>query len=137
MTLDRDERLYRLDYDWLWSKPPHNDGSVAKLRVILEASSKIDEEVPSAAGLQLSLQNVVREWLESLPYSAPPVWGAGGWAASVVEEEPRRVVVEVWSAGEDVADGIEDAARSLYDAVLQGRAVSAVYEQVPRDAGDR
>ena len=43
-----------------------------------------------------------------------------------------RVVLELWSAGEDVADGIQAGTESLYEGVLHGSDVQVAYEQLPR-----
>lgn len=137
----RDERLYQLDYAWLWDDPPHNSGPEARLRVRL--SAKGDRELdlrerpePGQSDLEPDVSALVHHWLDSLSDSEPPIWGEAGWATTIVSEQPgaNAVVLDLWSAGEDVADGIHDATRSFYNGVLRDQPVSVVYEQLPRDA---
>ncbi|MDO5048850.1 MAG: hypothetical protein Q4D87_03095 [Actinomycetaceae bacterium] len=132
MNAFSNERLYSLDYDWLWAAPPHNDGSEARLRVFLkwtliDSSDDAYEGVPGGP-----LGKVVRDWLGSLPYSDGGIWGEGGWAASIIKEDSDGVVLDIWSAGEDVADGIEAGTLSLFEGVLRAHPVDVRYEQLPR-----
>ncbi len=134
-----DSRLYSLDYDWLWTNPPHNDGSPACLRVTLISEG---EPVPTSdfSPETRSVRELVDAWLQTLSFEEPDLWGEGGWAARVIRSDEastarageNSVELELWSAGEDVADGIEAATRSLYEGVLRGTDVQVTYEQLPR-----
>lgn len=81
---------------------------------------------------QASVQTLVDSWLQTLSFEEPDLWGQGGWATRVLSSEENVVVLDLWSAGEDVADGIEAATRSLYESVLRGTDVQVDYEQLPR-----
>lgn len=81
---------------------------------------------------QASVQALVDGWLQTLSFEEPDLWGQGGWATRVLCSEENLVVLDLWSAGEDVADGIEAATRSLYESVLRGTDVQVDYEQLPR-----
>ena len=55
-------------------------------------------------------------WLESLSADEDGNRGEGGWGARLVDvdEHSRRAILAITSAGEDVADGIEDGTDNLY-----------------------
>ncbi|WP_072341970.1 hypothetical protein [Actinomyces urinae] len=122
--LPDDDRLYEPDYDWLWTYPPHNDGSEARLRIVLQRAD--DGSADS------SLLDLVHSWLDTLLVFEESTWGAGGWAVRLVYERSDRVLLELWSAGEDVADGLQAGTESLFAGVLQDTDVQVTYEQLPR-----
>lgn len=92
---------YRVNLDWLWGTPPGNDGTPATVRAVVTGG----EACALAAA-----------WLESLSADEDGHRGEGGWGAQLVhaEEHSRRAILAVTSAGEDVADGIEDGTDNLY-----------------------
>ena len=92
---------YRVNLDWLWGTPPGNDGTPATVRAVLEGAD--------ACAL-------AHAWLESLLVDDNGHRGEGGWGAQLVhaEERSRRAILAITSAGEDVADGIEDGTDNLY-----------------------
>ena len=92
---------YRVNLDWLWGRPPGNDGTAATVRAVLEGAD--------ACAL-------AQAWLESLSADEDGHRGEGGWGAQLVHagEHSRRAIVAITSAGEDVADGIEDGTDNLY-----------------------
>lgn len=122
--LPDDERLYEPDYDWLWTYPPHNDGSEARLRITLQGA---DDGATNS-----SLPDLVHNWLDTLLVFEESTWGAGGWAVRIVSEADDQVVLELWSAGEDVADGLQAGTESLFEGVLQDTDLQVTYEQLPR-----
>ncbi|WP_454972712.1 hypothetical protein [Corynebacterium propinquum] len=92
---------YHVNLDWLWGMPPGNDGTPATVRAVVTGAD--------ACALATA-------WFESLPADEDGNRGAGGWGVRLarVDETARRAVVEITSAGEDVADGIEDGTENLY-----------------------
>lgn len=92
---------YRVNLDWLWGTPPGNDGTPATVRAVLEGAG--------ACALAAA-------WLESLTADDNGNRGEGGWGARLVDvdEHSRRAILAITSAGEDVADGIEDGTDNLY-----------------------
>lgn len=92
---------YRVNLDWLWGIPPGNDGTPATVRAVLEGTG--------ACAL-------AQAWLESLSADDNGNRGEGGWGAQLVHagEYSRRAILAIISAGEDVADGIEDGTDNLY-----------------------
>lgn len=92
---------YRVNLDWLWGTPPGNDGTPATVRAVLEGTG--------ACAL-------AQAWLESRSVDGNGHRGEGGWGAQLVhaEEHSRRAILAITSAGEDVADGIEDGTDNLY-----------------------
>lgn len=98
---------YRVNLDWLWGTPPGNDGTPATVRAVVTGG----EACALAAA-----------WLESLSADEDGHRGEGGWGAQLVhaEEHSRRAILAITSAGEDVADGIEDGTDNLY-CFLAGR----------------
>ena len=92
---------YHVNLDWLWGTPPGNDGTPATVRAVLEGTG--------ACAL-------AQAWLESLSADEDGHRGEGGWGAQLVhaEEHSRRVILAITSAGEDVADGIEDGTDNLF-----------------------
>lgn len=109
---------YTLDYDWLW---PHKRATeIAKLRVYVHLP------VPGEAA------KLVDAFAKSLPADENGVRGWGGWcvaeAKTPIETESA---IEIISAGEDVADSIQDGAESLFDAAQKKDAL-LYYVQLPR-----
>lgn len=92
---------YRVNLDWLWGTPPGNDGTPATVRVVLEG---------------IGACALAQAWLESLSVDDNGHRGEGGWGAQLVHagEYSRRAILAITSAGEDVADGIEDGTDNLY-----------------------
>lgn len=92
---------YRVNLDWLWGTPPGNDGTPATVRAVVTGGE--------ACAL-------AQAWLESLSTDEDGNRGEGGWGAQLVhvDELSRRAILAITSAGEDVADGIEDATDNLY-----------------------
>ncbi|WP_448857987.1 hypothetical protein [Corynebacterium propinquum] len=92
---------YRVNLDWLWGTPPGNDGTPATMRAVVTGG----EACALAAA-----------WLESLSADEDGNRGEGGWGAQLVhvDEHSRRAILAITSAGEDVADGIEDGTDNLY-----------------------
>ncbi len=80
-----DPRLYRVDYDWLWTNPPHNDGSPATLRIHLQAAAApgtrlIDRKrkhVPAGDSPE-GLETRIRSWWKSLDSDDSGIRGGGG-----------------------------------------------------------
>ena len=95
---------WQVDLGWLWGTPPGNDGSPATLR--------LDVVGPGAA-------RAAAAWLSSLPGDEDGVRGEGGWRADPgnVRGGEDHAVILLTSAGEDVADGLEDAADTAYEAL--------------------
>lgn len=92
---------YHVNLDWLWGTPPGNDGTPATVRAVVEGTG--------ACAL-------AQAWLESLSADDNGHRGEGGWGAQLVHagEYSRRAILAITSAGEDVADGIEDGTDNLY-----------------------
>ncbi|MDK8846754.1 hypothetical protein QP888_09685 [Corynebacterium sp. MSK297] len=92
---------YRVNLDWLWGTPPGNDGTPATVRAVLEGAD---------------VCALAHAWLESLSVDDNGHRGEGGWGAQLVhvDELSRRAILAITSAGEDVADGIEDGTDNLY-----------------------
>ncbi|SJN15456.1 Possible GRAM domain [Micrococcus lylae] len=95
---------WEVDLDWLWGTPPGNDGSAATLR--------LDVTGPGAA-------HAAVRWMDSLSADEDGVRGEGGWRADPgnVGGGEDHAVILLTSAGEDVADGLEDAADTAYEAL--------------------
>ncbi|QOQ38036.1 hypothetical protein [Trueperella pecoris] len=121
MTASHDPRKYSVDYDWLWTRPPHNDGTPATVRLTL------------TDGRGSRAHDAVDAWLASLGPAEDGMYGQAGWV--VVEKERRRrsVVLEITSGGEDVADGIDDGTDAAYRAVIEGTDLEVTWEQLPRE----
>ncbi|MDY5403553.1 MAG: FMN-binding negative transcriptional regulator [Trueperella sp.] len=117
-----DPRRYVVDYNWLWVDPPSNDGTPAVLRLVLTDGIRTRARVAADA------------WLAGLP-SDGRMRGSGGWAVREARECPHSgaFVVELISAGEDVADGIEAAAEDAYANLIAGTDLGARWEQLPRE----
>lgn len=92
-------KKYVMDYDWLWTRPPHNDGTSATVRLTVRGAG---------AG------RAVRAWLDRLAAENDGFSGRGGWGARLHECLLDDAVVDLVSGGEDVADGIEDATDEAY-----------------------
>ena len=90
-----------MDYDWLWTQPPHNDGTPATVRVTITGKGA---------------RRAVDKWLDQLQPDSRGIRGMGGWTVSDVSTS-TQVILEITSAGEDVADGIEWGTDSLFDAL--------------------
>lgn len=92
---------YHVNLDWLWGTPPGNDGTPATVRAVLKG-------VDACA--------LAKAWLDSLSADEDGNRGEGGWGAQLVhvDEHSRRAILAITSAGEDVADGIEDGTDNLY-----------------------
>lgn len=130
-------RRYRLDYDWLWTDPPHNDGTPATVRLVV------------ADGKRIKAAAAVEAWLASLPKLGENTYGRGGWTVRLVrtpsEEEKSdgvtekrpgdncadRVCLDLSSGGEDVLDGIEAATAEAYEQVIRNTDLSVSWEQLP------
>lgn len=82
---------YVMDYDWLWTNEPHNDGSPATVLVSISGDGA---------------EKAVRSWLQKLAAESGGITGSGGWVAKLREAAEDRVVLALISGGEDVADGI-------------------------------
>lgn len=106
--------------------PSNSDPTVS----VPPSNSEPNVSVPPSN--QASVQTLVDSWLQTLSFEKPDLWGQGGWATHVLSSEENQVVLDLWSAGEDVADGIEAATRSLYESVLRRTDVQVDYEQLPR-----
>lgn len=92
--MDPNTQRYQMDYDWLWTQPPHNDGTPATVRVTITGKGA---------------RRAVDKWLDQLQ---PDSRGMGGWTVRDVSTS-TQVILEITSAGEDVADGIEWGTDSL------------------------
>lgn len=92
---------YRVNLDWFWGTPPGNDGTPATVRAVLEG-------VDACA--------LAKAWLQSLTADDNGHRGEGGWGTQLIhaDENSRRAILAITSAGEDVADGIEDGTDNLY-----------------------
>lgn len=119
-----DPRKYTVDYDWLWAKPPHNDGSPATVRARVSAGTE-----PSPSDPMLCPSRKIRAWWESLTEFSETARGKGGWVAHI---DAHEGVVEITSGGEDVADGIQDGTESFFEGVINGTDFVVEYEQLPR-----
>ncbi|MGJ5591469.1 hypothetical protein ACSBQY_09670 [Micrococcus lylae] len=118
---------WQVDLDWLWGTPPGNDGSPATLR--------LDVVGPGAA-------RAAAAWLGSLPGDEDGVRGRGGWRADsggqpAVDgrpDEDDHAVLLLTSAGEDVADGLEDAADDAHAALAAVGGLTLRWTPLPRDS---
>ncbi|QOR47564.1 FMN-binding negative transcriptional regulator [Trueperella pecoris] len=131
-----DSRRYALDFDWLWTNPPHNDGSPAILRLILTDGQTTTARVAADA------------WLATLTEFEDGQRGRGGWAVYDVvgmgsddgagadsagaEGECGQVVLDLISGGEDVLDGIDSAATEAYENLIAGTDLGVEWVQLPR-----
>lgn len=93
---------YRVNLDWLWGTPPGNDGTPATVRAALFG---IDAHTSAEA------------WLRTLSADEDGRRGEGGWGAELANPTDTcgPALVDITSAGEDVADGIEDGTQNLYE----------------------
>lgn len=109
---------YRMDYDWLWTRPPHNDGSLATVRLTVSGNGA---------------RRGVDKWFAQLPKDSGGVRGGGGWAVTEVSSAPdgTAVVLDITSGGEDVADGIEWGTTHAFEA-LDGHGLTLSWENLPR-----
>ena len=109
---------YEPDYDWLW--PEQGAQEIATLRAYVE--------MPESGAAQKTLD----EYVSAVPTDENGVHGLGGWridpATSPLDGE---AAVAITSGGEDVADGIQDGAESLVEA-LNGLAATVYWQQLPR-----
>lgn len=120
MTSPRDPREYLVDYDWLWTRPPHNDGTPATLRLRV------------TDGKCTSARERVDAWLAEI---ADPdgFHGSGGWAVSeVAAEDTGSVILLITSGGEDVADGIQDGSEEAFEHLGRGTDLGLAWTQLPR-----
>ncbi|VEI13804.1 hypothetical protein [Trueperella bialowiezensis] len=109
---------YLMDYDWLWDKPPRNDGSLATVRLTVSGSNARD---------------AVDAWLAQLPADENGIRGRGGWVLTEVPSgnDAETVVLDITSGGEDVADGIYWGTEEAYEA-LNPAGVTLEWENLPR-----
>lgn len=121
-TTDRepDPRRYQVDLDWLWTQPPHNDGSPATVRLTVRD------------GVRDRACSRVASWLSRLPADEQGLHGSGGWTVRIVETCADTVTVDITSAGEDVADGIEAGTESAFDHLAPGTDLGLSWQQLPR-----
>lgn len=110
---------WQVDLDWLWGIPPGNDGSPATLR--------LDVVGPGAA-------RAAAAWLSSLPGGGDGVRGRGGWRADpgAQPDTDDHAVLLLTSAGEDVADGLEDAADDAHAALAAVGGLTLRWTPLPR-----
>ena len=110
---------WEVDLDWLWGTPPGNDGSAATLR--------LDVTGPGAA-------RAAEGWMDSLSADEDGVRGEGGWRADPgdVEGGENHAVILLTSAGEDVADGLEDAADTAHEALSAVPGLRLQWTPLPR-----
>ena len=124
-----ESRRYEVDYDWLWTNPPHNDGTPATVRMTV------------TDGRRNAAAPAVKAWLATLTPSGD-AFVCGGWVARVVERQkarsgaPGRVVVGLTSGGEDVADGIQDATEQAYAHLGEGTDLGLAWKQLPRPVAE-
>lgn len=97
---------YRVNLDWLWGTPPGNDGTPATVRAAL-----FGNDAHSSA----------EAWLRTLSADEDGRRGEGGWGAELVnpDDTTSPALVDITSAGEDVADGIEDGTQNLYEFLVE------------------
>lgn len=120
MTRSKDFRMYAVDYDWLWARPPHNDGTPATVRLTL------------TDGRRTIARDAVDAWFASVGASEGGVFGYAGWVVVEKEAKPGRVVLEITSGGEDVADGIDDGTDTVYQEIIRDSDLGVKWEQLPR-----
>ena len=114
---------YRVNLDWLWGTPPGNDGTPATVRAALFG----DDAHTSAEA-----------WLRTLSADEDGRRGEGGWGAELVnpDDTTSPALVDITSAGEDVADGIEDGTQNLYEFLAERAAradeLSVEWRELPR-----
>lgn len=111
---------YKVDYDWLWSRPPGNDGTPATL--LLHLDGKTAEIARSSAA----------RWLSTLAQDSAGIRGSGGWRADLYGLAANRVTLALTSGGEDVADGISDAADNAFAQLGAIPGLTLIWEQLPR-----
>lgn len=106
-----------MNLDWLWGTPPGNDGTPATVRAAL-----FGNDAHSSA----------EAWLRTLSADEDGRRGEGGWGAELVNPDDTTgpALVDITSAGEDVADGIEDGTQNLYE-FLAERVASAERGETP------
>lgn len=112
---------YRVNLDWLWGTPPGNDGTPATVRAALFG---VDAHTSAEA------------WLRTLSADEGGRRGEGGWGAELVNPDDTSgpALVDITSAGEDVADGIEDGTQNLYE-FLADRVASAERDEASETPG--
>lgn len=113
---------YSPDYNWLWGSKVEDP--IATLRVRVTAS---DSE---------GAREAVQGYFASLPADENGVHGEGGWAAYHRRDlsDDTHEVIDLVSGGEDVADGIEAAADSLYNHLKADTALGIEWEQLPLES---
>lgn len=107
---------YDMDYDWLWAQPPGNDGTTATVRLTVRGADA---------------RRVVDAWLDSLPVDSQGLRGEAGWVVERRDAARNRVVVDITSGGEDVADGIYNGTTEAY-AALAPAGLDLTWLQLPR-----
>lgn len=91
---------YVMDYDWLWTRPPHNDGTSATVRVTVRG--------PGAG-------RAAQAWMDELAAEHDGITGWGGWVARLRSVSLDDAVLDLVSGGEDVADGIDCATEEAFE----------------------
>lgn len=110
-------KKYVMDYDWLWTRPPHNDGTSATVRLTVRGAG---------AG------QAAQAWMDELAAEHEGITGRGGWVARLRAASLDDAVVDLVSGGEDVADGIDWATEEAYEVL--GR-FDLEWENLPRGTG--
>lgn len=110
---------WRVDLEWLWGTDP--EGPVATLRLRVDHD---DAAVASAA---------VARFLDDLPADDQGMRGRGGWAAIPRPELAGATsrVLDLVSGGEDVADGLQEAAEAAFESLSTTPAIRLQWEQLP------
>lgn len=116
-----DPREYVVDYDWLWTNPPHNDGAPATVRLAVTDGER-DQAQP-----------LVDKWLATLERDPAGNYVCGGWGVRVATRDDAHVTLDITSGGEDVADGIQDGTESAFEYLGNGTDLDLQWEQLPRN----
>ena len=114
-----------------WSSAPGcSPGSARQPPLPRTPSSSPGRELSHAAAARAAAA-----WLSSLPGDEDGVRGRGGWRADPGEQPGAddHAVLLLTSAGEDVADGLEDAADDAHAALAAVEGLTLRWTPLPRD----
>lgn len=109
---------YELDYSWLSTDAPDNDGSSATVRMTVTGDNA---------------RQGVMTWFDDLPMDDLRVRGRDGWMVKEIQWNETKVIVDITSGGEVVADGIAAGTGEAFD-VLEPLGLNLEWEQLPRDS---
>ncbi|WIM67651.1 hypothetical protein QP027_11285 [Corynebacterium breve] len=109
---------YEVDYAWLATDAPGNDGSSATVRMTVTGDSA---------------RQGVMTWFDDLPMDDLRVRGRDGWMVKEIQWNETKVIVDITSGGQHVADGIAAGTTEAFE-ILEPLGLDLTWEQLPRDS---